>query len=50
MDAIVLPDATLFTMLSYSVDEKILSIEICTKAKQEICPDCQQKSSRVHSH
>jgi transposase len=50
MDAIILPDATLFTMLSYSVDEKILNIEICTKAKQGICPDCQQKSSRVHSH
>lgn len=49
MDAIILPDATLFTMLSYSVDEKILNIAICTKAKQGICPDCQQKSSRVHS-
>lgn len=50
MDAIILPNATLFTMLSYSVDEKILNIEICTKSKQGICPDCQQKSSRVHSH
>lgn len=49
MDAIILPDATLFTLLSYSVDEKILNVEICTKPNQGICPDCQQESSRVHS-
>lgn len=49
MHNILLPDPALFELISYSVAEKVLTLEIKTKSQWARCPDCHQLSRRIHS-
>lgn len=51
MHPILLPNPTLFDLISYSLHQnKILKLEVRTKGGDAKCPYCHQISNRVHSH
>ena len=49
MHPILLPDPALFEVTSYSLEEKVLTLEVRTIKEEAKCPDCHQISSKIHS-
>jgi transposase len=49
MHSILLPDPALFEVISYSLEAKVLTLEVRTKRGNAKCPDCHQISNRIYS-
>ena len=49
MHPILLPDPALFEVTSYSLEAKVLTLEVRTVRADAKCPDCHQLSNRIHS-
>jgi len=49
MHPILLLDPDLFEVTSYSLEAKVLTLEVRTKRGTAKCPDCHQISDRIHS-
>ena len=49
MHPILLPDPALFEVTSYSLEAKVLTLEVRTRRENAKCPDCHQVSNRIHS-